>query len=191
MYKIFTIGHSNHSIEKFFSLLTKHAINTICDVRSHPYSKYNPQFNREQIHSELKSLNISYVFLGKELGPRSEDPKCYINNKVQYDLLASTNRFREGINRLKKGIEIRRIALMCAEKDPIFCHRYVLICRHLRSKDIEIKHILEDGKLEGNQFTERRLMKLLKIPEATLFDKPEDLIERAYDLQGRKNRVSI
>ena len=186
MHKLFTIGHSNHSLEKFMALLKQHSINAVCDVRSQPYSKFNPQFNRETIIEELKSQNISYVFLGKELGPRSEDPNCYIDGKVQYSLLASTENFQDGLERIKTGIKNFRIALLCAEKDPVSCHRTILICRHLRSKHFEISHILEDGTLESHRSAERRLMRTLKIPELTLFDKPEDLVEQAYDLQGEK-----
>jgi hypothetical protein len=79
-----------------------------------------------------------------------------------------------------------RLALMCAEKDPIMCHRTILVCRHLRSEDIAIKHILEDGRIEDNPESEKRLMQRLKIPPLQLFESTEELIQRAYDIQGRK-----
>jgi uncharacterized protein (DUF488 family) len=75
---------------------------------------------------------------------------------------------------------------MCAEKDPMACHRMILICRHLRSAGIEINHILEDGSLETNAESEKRLMRTLKIPETSLFETSEDLVQRAYDIQGEK-----
>ena len=186
MNEVFTIGHSNHSLEKLIALLNKYSITAICDVRSHPYSKHNPQFNREHIQSELKRHDILYVFLGKELGPRSEDPACYANGKVQYHLLAQSRIFQQGLERLKKGMQSFRLAILCAEKDPIMCHRTILVCRHLQSEDIEIKHILEDGSFESHVDAERRLMQLLKIPKLQLFESTEELIQRAYDIQSEK-----
>jgi len=139
---LYTIGHSTHSTEKFVELLSEHSITAVCDVRSSPYSKYNPQFNRETIQKDLKGYGISYVFLGKELGPRSDDPSCYKEGKVQYHKLAEADSFRHGLERIKKGMQSYRIALMCSEKDPVTCHRTILICRHLRPDEIEIRHIL-------------------------------------------------
>lgn len=186
MHTLYTIGHSTHTIERFIELLSIHSIAAVCDVRSSPYSKFNPQFNREPLRDKLKKHQISYVFLGRELGPRSDDPECYIDGRVQYDELAKKEIFHQGLNRLIEGMKSFRIAMMCAEKDPITCHRMILVCQHLSSNEIEIKHILEDGSLEDNCDSERRLMKVLKIPELQLFDKAEDLIKRAYKLQGEK-----
>ena len=141
-FELYTIGHSTHSIEEFIKLLAMHSITAVCDVRSTPYSQFTPQFNRELLQQELKKHNISYVFLGEELGARSDNPNCYVNGKVQYGCLAQEPRFYQGINRLVEGLTNYRITLMCAEKDPIACHRTILVCRKLRSRDIEIKHIL-------------------------------------------------
>ena len=98
---LYTIGHSTHTIEKFIELLLMHSISTVCDVRSSPYSKFNPQFNRELLKEELSKENIAYVFLGKELGPRSDDFDCYKNGKVQYAELAKKEIFHQGLGRLK------------------------------------------------------------------------------------------
>jgi uncharacterized protein (DUF488 family) len=186
MSELYTIGHSNHPVERFIELLQAHAITAVCDVRSHPYSRYNPQFNRENLRRELKGREVSYVYLGKELGPRSDDPNVYESGKVQYGLLAKTHQFQQGLHRLKSGLKSHRVAVMCAEKDPIMCHRTLLICRHLRTEDIEIKHILEDGRIETNEDTETRLLRLLKIPPLQLFESTEELIRRAYDIQSEK-----
>ncbi len=131
-------------------------------------------------------LGIAYIYLGAELGPRGSDPSCYENGKVQYPRLAEKENFQQGMNRLHKGLETYRIALMCAEKDPLTCHRMLLICRHLRGENVLIRHILEDGSLEDNRDTERRLMKLLKIDPANLFSTEDEQIQRAYDLQAEK-----
>src|SRR3989337_708818 len=185
-FELYTIGHSTHSIGEFIKLIAMHSITAVCDVRSTPYSQFTPQFNRELLQQELKKHNISYVFLGEELGVRSDNPNCYVNGKVQYGCLAQEPKFYEGINRLVEGLKNYRIALMCAEKDPITCHRTILICRNLRSRDIEIKHILGDGKIESNIDLEQRLLDILKMPYNDLFISSKDLIEQAYDIQGEK-----
>ncbi|MHC1728999.1 MAG: DUF488 family protein [Syntrophobacteraceae bacterium] len=186
MTAIYTVGHSNHDTEHFISLLKMHGITAVCDVRSSPYSSYTPQFNREGLHKILKENGIAYVYLGAELGPRSDDPACYIDGKVQYSRLAQTDAFLSGLGRLRSGAKTYRIALMCSEKDPISCHRMILICRNLRSETVEINHILEDGRIEGLRESEQRMIRELKLPQLRLFEKPEDLIQRAYDTQGER-----
>ena len=167
-------------------LLQRHAVTAVCDVRSSPYSQYNPQFNREPFQKALKGAGIAYVFLGGELGARTEDPTCYKDGKVQFHRLAGTDRFKQGLERLRKGVEKYRVSLLCAEKDPMMCHRMILVCRHMRDDDVAIRHILEDGTLEPNEETERRLMKSLKIAETDLFMGYESLVEMAYDRQGQR-----
>jgi uncharacterized protein (DUF488 family) len=186
MDKLFTIGHSNHEIDRFIDLLEMNSITAVCDVRSSPYSSYNPQFNQGPLQTSLKRRNIAYVFLGNELGPRSEDPACYAFGKVQYSRLAATENFRGGIKRLMAGMKKYRIAMMCAEKDPIGCHRMILICRALRKEPIEIQHILEDGCLEELRRSEQRMLIELKLPQLRLFENPEDLIQRAYNTQSER-----
>ncbi len=183
---LYTIGHSTHSLDRFLELLNLHGIGAVCDVRSSPYSRYNPQFNRETIQAELKKHGIAYVYLGKELGPRSDDPGCYENGKVQYDRLAKTDLFQEGIKRVKEGMKSYRIALMCAEKDPVMCHRTILVCRPPAGAGIRIAHILEDGALETHESAMNRLRKALKLPESDMFRSSEQMIQEAYDLQGQK-----
>lgn len=156
------------------------------DVRSSPYRRYAPQFNRESIKEDVLKQGITYIYLGAELGPRSSDLSCYENGKVQYQRLAEKEIFRQGLARLLKGMESHRVALMCAEKDPLTCHRMLLICCNLRGEYIHIRHILEDGSLEDNLDTEQRLMKLLKIDPDDLFSSKEEQIKRAYDLQADK-----
>ena len=185
MDELFTIGHSTHSVEGFLELLRMHRINAIADVRSSPYSRHTPQFNRELLQAFLKDQGIAYVFLGKELGARGGDPSSYLDGQVQFNLLAQTGLFKKGLDRLRKGASFHRITLLCAEKDPIRCHRMILVCRHLRA-DLMIQHIQEDGRLEQNDQAERRLMRELRIPESDLFASEQELIDRAYDLQGKR-----
>lgn len=182
---LFTIGHSTHAVEHFIALLKKHDVQAICDVRSVPYSQHNPQFNREPLKERLRATGLAYVFLGKELGARSDNPACYIDGKVQYNYLVDEPIFQQGLRRLRKGIEDFRVALMCAERDPLTCHRTVLICRELRASELSIEHILADGTIETNSAADRRLMSMLSIRPDMLHNEQE-CIEQAYEKQASK-----
>lgn len=186
MQELYTIGHSTHATERFIDLLKMHRVTAVGDVRSSPYSRFNPQFNRETLQKELKENGIAYVYLGKELGPRSDDPECFQDGRVSYSLLAKTPLFQEGLERVRKGMQAYRISLLCAEKDPVTCHRTILVCRHLRDPNVRIRHILEDGSLEENDDAVKRLLKLLKMPESDLFTSEAEMVEKAYDRQGEK-----
>jgi len=186
---LFTVGHSNHECEKFLDLLSRHGITAVADVRSQPYSQYTPQFNRETLESALGRRRIKYVFMGKELGARREERECYVAGKARYDLIKGLPAFLQGLERLRRGMKTQRIALMCSEKDPLTCHRTILICRQLRGGEadgakIEIQHILEDGALESQAAAETRLLALMGLPEEDLFHDRAELVERAYDQQG-------
>jgi len=183
---VYTIGHSTHSTEKLIQLLAGHDVTTVADVRSQPYSRINPQFNRESLRAELRTVGITYVFLGRELGARSEDRGCYIAGQVQYDLLARTALFQEGLMRIAQGVGSHRIALMCAEKDPLTCHRAILVCRHLAVRGIAAQHILEDGQLESHEDAVMRLLAELDISERDLFRTRDDLIIEAYSRRGQQ-----
>lgn len=181
---IYTVGHSNHPIEQFIGLLQPHGITAIADVRSTPYSRFNPQFRREKLQAALASAGIQYVFLGQELGARSEDPAVYdATGRVSYALLAKTELFRRGIARLKTGMAEHRISIMCAEREPLDCHRTILVSRELVRESVPVTHILADGTLEPHEHAMQRLVAKLKLPKDDLF---VDSIERAQDLQASK-----
>ena len=156
--QLFTVGHSNHSIKTFIELLQRHKITALADVRSRPYSRYLPHFCQAQLKDYLEAEKIRYVFLGQELGARPEDQSCYVDGKALYERIAATDLFIEGIQRILNGVKKYRIALMCAEKDPITCHRAILICQHLQKHGLEIYHIKADGNLESQQDLEQRLL---------------------------------
>ena len=181
---IYTIGHSTHPIEAFIELLKMHSITAICDVRSTPYSRMNPQFNRETLQGALHGHGIAYVFLGKELGARSNDPSCYRDGKVQYDLLAATELFKRGLDRVLKGSEEFRVALMCAEKDPLHCHRTILVARNIVTQGTPVRHILSDGAIETHEQSIERLLRVLKIPSSDLFHSKDEIIGDAYRVQA-------
>ena len=181
---VYTIGHSTHPIERFIQLLRGHAITALADVRSAPYSRMNPQFNREPLEEALKEAGISYVFLGEELGARSKDPSCYRRGKVDYELLARTELFQSGLERVRNGARTHRIALMCAEKDPLDCHRTILVARNLVEQGLPVSHILSDGSVENHDQSISRLMRMLRIGEDDLFRPREDAIRDAYRKRG-------
>ncbi|MEG4111597.1 MULTISPECIES: DUF488 domain-containing protein [unclassified Microcoleus] len=196
--ELFTIGHSNLSIEAFVLLLQQHGITAVADVRSHPFSRYLPHFNKSEINSSLSSVGIQYVFLGKELGARPEDLSCYDSSgKALYDRIAATPLFSAGLQRLLKGAANYKISLMCAEKDPITCHRTILVCHKLKDFNLQINHILSDGNLESQQHLEERLLskfnkgkKNNEPIQLSLFELEPDIktervdLETAYYLHG-------
>lgn len=184
---IFTVGYSVLSLEEFIAILKQHNVNAIADVRSSPFSKFKPEFNSDILKIELKKNNIFYVFLGKELGARREEKDCYEDGQVNFNIVANLPKFKHGLERILEGAKKYRIALMCAEKDPINCHRTILICRNLRKHGIVIEHIMEKGELENHLETEKRLRNLLNVqPKFNGPSKTEELTEEAYDIQGKK-----
>ena len=184
--QIFTVGHSNHSIEHLIEILKSHEITALADVRSTPFSRFNPQFNKGPLAKALKKNGISYVFLGKELGARSEDKSLYEGGRVQYRRLAKTGLFRSGLDRLINGAQTHRISLMCAEKEPLDCHRTILVARELANQGLLVAHIHADGRVESHTQAVDRLMGILGIPREDLFRPREDLINEAYTRQEAK-----
>jgi len=164
-------------------LLKLHNITAVGDVRSKPYSRMNPQFNREGLKKRLGNSGVSYVFLGRELGARSEDSSCYEDGRVQYGRLAATDLFRRGLDRVQEGMKSYRLALMCAEKEPLECHRAVLVGRHLSTLGIPVQHILADGGLESQADLVDRLRRQLDLPEYDLFRSSDDVLSDAYRIQ--------
>ena len=114
----------------------------LADVRSTPYSRFNPQFRRDALAASLSQNGIEYLFLGEELGARSKDRACYEQGRVSYRKLADTELFRQGIERLLVAAKTHTTAIMCAEKDPLDCHRTILVARALQARGESIAHIL-------------------------------------------------
>ncbi len=201
MQPVFTIGHSNHTPEKLLELLHKHNVSALADVRSAPYSRYLPHFNKSALQSYLPQSEIRYVFLGAELGARPTDTHCYVEGKAIYEKIAAQATFQQGLERIRRGAQSHRISLMCAEKDPIACHRAILVCQHLVSFNLEIAHIHSNGDLEYHEDLEERLLQTHnlgdpKAPEQlSLFaaspePSPElpraERLRRAYQMQGER-----
>jgi uncharacterized protein (DUF488 family) len=158
--KLFTIGHSHHEIEKFIGLLRNNAIEVLVDVRTSPYSRYNPQFNKESLERTLADANIRYIYEGKDLGGRPSDPSCYKSQRlpeqgadylheVNYKEVMERPWFQGGIQRLLQIAKTQTTAILCSEEDPAQCHRHHLIAKYLMSKypQVEVYHIRGDGNI--------------------------------------------
>ncbi len=187
---LYTIGHSNHTIEHFIALLKMHGVEVVADVRSAPVSSRHPQFNGNALKATLAEAGIRYLFLGKELGARRTEREAYEGSIASYERIAFLPAFRDGLQRVIKGAQSHTLALMCAEKDPLDCHRTLLVCRNLRhSVPGPIQHILADGSLEAHEQAERRLVADMGMnaDQAEMFsDQTEPTLERAYRKRGRK-----
>lgn len=197
--RVYTIGHSNHAIETFLELLHRHSIEAIADVRSHPYSRFNPQFSQKRFRDSLEHAGVAYLFLGRELGARSDDPALIVDGKVDYGKLAKTPRFEDGLARVEAAASQARVALMCAERDPLDCHRAILVCPELAARGVDACHVREDGRIESRVELETRLLAAVAADgvqhTADLF--PEIRAERdervvlAYRRRGRQIAFAV
>ena len=178
-----TVGHSTHKIDHFVGLLRLNDVTAVADVRSMPASRHSPQFNRDPLKRSLASAGIKYVFLGRELGARSDDLNCYEAGKVQYDRLAKTELFQNGIERLLHGAAKETIAVACAERDPLDCHRTLLVATQLVAHGATVGHILSDGRIESHDAAMLRLRALHGLAEPDLFHSAAELLAEAMDRQ--------
>lgn len=147
---LWSIGHSNLPIERLLALLAAHQIAHVADVRTAPYSRHWPQFNREELAHSLKAAGIDYIFLGRELGGKPEDTALRGPKGLpDYDAIAATPLYRQGLARLMALGREQRVAFMCSEGDPAHCHRERLVARSLRAAGWRVAHILSDGSVQG------------------------------------------
>jgi uncharacterized protein (DUF488 family) len=146
---IYTIGHSNVPLEAFIALLKAHRIGVLVDVRSAPYSKYVPHFNGDVLKQSVAAAGVSYLYLGGELGGRPRERHFYDSDgHVRYDRISASPEFREGIERLLRGIREHRVVLMCNEENPRECHRRLLVGRVLAERGVTVLHIRGDGRVQ-------------------------------------------
>ena len=147
---LYTIGHSRHAIEAFIDLARRHGVSLIVDVRGQPYSRFNPQFNRERFKDALKNNDIDYLWLGDRLSGRPEDPKFRgPNSKVLWDELRQSPDLHEGIAEVLARAAEARLALVCAEEDPMRCHRRFLLTPPLSEYGARVLHIRGDGRIQS------------------------------------------
>ncbi|UCG42810.1 MAG: DUF488 domain-containing protein [candidate division WOR-3 bacterium] len=145
---VFTIGHSNQSLEGFLGLLKQSSIEVLVDVRSAPHSTYVPHFNRESLEPAVTDVGIDYAFMGKELGGKRETP-------MPFSRIAVLPEFRAGIERLVGMARRRRLAVMCGEEDPAHCHRRNLIGPALAASGVSLLHIRGDGRIQTEEELQR------------------------------------
>jgi uncharacterized protein (DUF488 family) len=144
---IYTIGHSTHTWEDFLRLLATHNIEVVADVRSKPYSRFNPQFNRDALANGLEEAGKRYLFLGKELGGKPQDPDRPLADELVWEYIRSRPQFKEGLARLLEEASHGKVCLLCAEADPGRCHRGQLLAPELEEQGVEVRHILGNGSL--------------------------------------------
>src|SRR5262249_47172092 len=157
---VLTIGHSTHSWERFIALLRNAKVTAVADVRASPYSRLCPHFNRKDLCEELRSNGISYVFLGKELGGRPSEQSFYCEGVADYEKMAQSIDFIKGLDRVVEGAKKYRIALMCSERNPLDCHRCLLVGRALVQRGIRVSHILDPGRVASHSEIEDQLLEL-------------------------------
>lgn len=183
---IFTIGHSTHTIDVFLGLLKLHQIDAIADVRSAPYSRMTPHFNREALRPVLEKTGIQYVFVGDTLGGRSSDESDYEDNRVVYARLRQKPGFETGLDRVISGSNRFRIALMCSEREPMDCHRFLLIGNELSKRKVEVIHLLADSSTEPHFQTMLRLLRKFDLDRDDLFRTNEEILNEALIRQEQK-----
>jgi uncharacterized protein (DUF488 family) len=183
---VLTIGHSAHSWERFLALLGSAGVTAIADVRTAPYSRRFPHFNRDRLRDALPLRGIAYVFLGKELGGRPRERGLYCEGVADYEQMAQTEGFKAGVERVILGAGKFRIALMCSEQDPLECHRCLLVGRALAERGVAVGHILGNGEIVPHAGIEAKLLELCGRRVDDLFAAPAQLLAMAYRDRARK-----
>ena len=183
---VFTIGHSTHSWERFVALLRNANVTAVADVRTSPYSRLYPHFNRDDLREELRLDEISYVFLGKELGGRPSGREFYCEGVADYEKMAQAGNFGKGLDRVVEGAKKYRIALLCSERDPLDCHRCLLVGRALVQRGVRVNHILDDGNIVDHTQMEDKLLEMAGCSADDLFSPRDERIATAYRERARK-----
>lgn len=193
MPKIYTIGHSNHSITYFLELLNSYKIDCIVDIRSIPNSRYNPQFNKSNLRKKLNLNGKIYLSFAKEFGAyRHEEDVQDRNNKTDYQKVYQSNSFLTGVRRLGEGLRKNyKIALMCAEAQPLDCHRFSMISKFLHRNQFDVWHILKDKTLISHAQAEELLIQKYstKLSKPNLFNpiiSHKDQLEEAYKIHHQE-----
>jgi uncharacterized protein (DUF488 family) len=159
-FDLFTIGHSNIPAPRFTAMLRAAGADAIADVRSMPVSRFCPWFSAKNLAPLLAGESMSYLFFGEELGGRPRDPSLYCDGIADYDAMARQPSFQASLERLLHDAGRRRLCLMCSEREPLDCHRCLLVARALAVRGAKIGHILYDGAIEPHATTEQRLLRL-------------------------------
>jgi uncharacterized protein (DUF488 family) len=157
-FDIFSIGHSNIAADRFVALLRDAKVNAVADVRSAPSSRRFPWFSKQNLEARLTGDGITYMAMGNSLGGRPRDDGLYRDGIADYDAMAAQPHYQTGLGQLIDNAGRSRVCLMCAEREPLDCHRCLLVARGLAERGLAIGHILHDGTIEPHATTERRLL---------------------------------
>ena len=155
---LLTIGHSNLPADRFMALLASAGVTALADVRSIPFSRWCPWFSGKALAQRLAGESIAYLALGEQLGGRPRDPKLYRNSVADYEAMAARPEFVAGLERVVDEIARHRVCLLCAEREPLDCHRCLLIGRALAERGLAVGHILTDGTIEPHSASDERLL---------------------------------
>jgi uncharacterized protein (DUF488 family) len=193
--RIYTVGHSRHEINYFIELLKVWSVNCVVDVRSIAASRFNPQFNKKALEASLKQQGITYLHMADEFGARQTSPEILTGGQVDFNKVRKAAKFQNGIHRLKDGVKKGfTITLMCAEADPLECHRFSMITPALKENDFEIIHILKDKTVVPNHALEEQLMTRYKktfLTSGLFVTTYEERLKAAYDLHGKESAWSV
>ena len=184
---VLTIGHSNLPADRFLDLLKTAGVTAVADVRSVPFSRRFPWFSARALAERLQAHRIAYLALGDALGGRPRDSALYCDGVADYDAMAATATFRAGLDRAVDETRRHRLCLMCAEREPLDCHRCLLLARRLAERGLTLGHLLADGTIEPHAKTEERLLALGsgKAKEADLFQDRSMRLADAYRRRAR------
>ena len=192
MGQLYTIGHSNYPVEHLIDLLQKYQMDYLLDVRSTPYSRYAPQYNTDVLKKKLEENGIRYAPMGNYFGARQSNMEFYPNGYLDFELFRESELFKKGLDNVLLGLEQYNIALMCTEKDPIECHRTIMVARGFELIGVNVQHILHDGHCMTQEEINRRLLDMY-FPERgqlSLFaadnKSDEDYLNEAYRMRNRE-----
>lgn len=184
--EVLTIGHSTQSYDQFLRRLRDASVTAIADVRSAPFSRHFPHFNRDVLKEELRMDRIAYAFLGDELGGRPKEKQFFCDGVADYERMSQSELFLKGIERIVDGAKNFRIALMCSEHDPLDCHRCLLVGRALKERGLSVSHILGSGRVVSHSIIEEKLLELAGHSNDDFFENKHDRLRKAYRERARK-----
>jgi len=179
-FDLFTIGHSNIPAERFTAMLREAGVETVADVRSVPASRFCPWFSAKNLAPLLAGAKVDYRYFGDELGGRPRDPSLYCDGVADYEAMARRPSFQAGVDRLLGNAGPRRACLMCSERDPLDCHRCLLVGRALAARGVTIGHILHDAEIEPHAAAERRLLEITGADSDLFATGHEERLAAAY-----------
>ena len=174
-----TIGHSNLAADRFVALLKDAGVTAVADVRSVPFSRWCPWFSGKTLAQRLAGEAIAYIALGDALGGRPSDPRLYRDGVADYEAMADRAEFAAGLERVVNEMAHHRVCLLCAEREPLDCHRCLLVGRALAARGLALGHIRPDGTIEPHAATEQRLLALAG-GETDLFRDGAERLAHAY-----------